>query len=230
MKNIRLSLRRAVAWLGIVLFVTGMGGAAHGQSKNPADIDPLADEILSHVEKRYASSAFSARFTIESTLKAMQVTDTASGRLMVKYPGKMRWEYEKPEPMLFITDGKTLWMYQPEARQVTVGKADEVLGGSQGASFLSDMPLLRRQFKIELDPSGSDKTARLKLTPRENTFDIASIILTISRTTYDVVEVLTVNLYGDTTRILFHDIAFQQNLPDALFEFKIPEGVDVLQF
>jgi len=230
MKTIRLSLGRALVWLGIVFLVTATGGAVYGQSQDSGAIDPLADEILTHVEKRYASSAFAARFTIESTLKAMQVTDTASGRLMVKYPGKMRWEYEKPEPMLFITDGKTLWMYQPEARQVTVGQAAEVLGGSQGASFLSDMRLLRRQFKIELDPSGSDKTARLKLTPRENTFDIASIILTISRASYDVVEVLTVNLYGDTTRIMFHDITFQKNLPDALFEFKIPEGVDVLQF
>jgi outer membrane lipoprotein carrier protein len=230
MKTIRLGLCRAVVWFGIVLLVTFMAGAVYAQTEGAADIDPLVDEILTHVEKRYTSSAFSARFTIESTLKAMQVTDTASGRLLVKYPGKMRWEYEKPDPMLFITDGKTLWMYQPQERQVTVGKADEVLGGSQGASFLSDMRLLRRQFRIELDPSGSDATARLKLTPRKNTFDIASITLTISRATYDVVEVLTVNLYDDTTRIMFHDIAFQQNLPDALFEFKIPEGVDVLQF
>ena len=230
MKITRLSLCRAVVWLGIVLLTTSMGGAVYGQSERPADIDPLADEILNHVEEHYTRSAFTARFTIESTLKAMQVTDTASGRLLVKYPGKMRWEYEKPEPMLFITDGKTLWMYQPEARQVTVGKADEVLGGSQGASFLSDMRLLRQQFRIELEPSGSDRTARLKLIPRENTFDIASITLTISRATYDVVEVLTVNLYDDTTRIMFHDIKFEQNFPDELFHFEIPKGVEVLEF
>ena len=230
MKITRLSLYRAVVWLGIVLLTTSMGGAVYGQSEKPADIDPLAGEILNHVEKRYTRSAFTARFTIESTLKAMQVTDTASGRLLVKYPGKMRWEYETPEPMLFITDGETLWMYQPQARQVTVGKADEVLGGSQGASFLSDMRLLRRQFRIELDPSGSDATARLKLIPRENTFDIASITLTISRASYEVVEVLTVNLYDDTTRIMFHDIKFEQNLPDDLFQFEIPKGVEVLEF
>ena len=230
MKTIRFCLRRVVLWFGIVFLATSMGSHVCAQTEGLADIDPLADEILTHLEDRYASSAFSARFTIESTLKAMQVTDTATGRLLVKYPGKMRWEYETPDPMLFVTDGETLWMYQPQEHQVTVGKADEVLGGSQGASFLSDIRLLRRQFRIELDPSGSDGTARLKLTPRENTFDIASITLRISRATYDVMEVLTVNQYDDTTRIMFHDIAFQQNLPDTLFEFEIPEGVDVLQF
>jgi outer membrane lipoprotein carrier protein len=203
---------------------------AVGQTGEPPDMDPLVDEILSGVEKRYASSAFSARFDIESTLKAMQVTDTAAGRLLVKYPGKMRWEYEEPDPILFVTDGATLWMYQPQERQVTVGRAAEVLGGSQGASFLSDVRLLRRQFKIELDPNGSDELARLKLTPREETFDIAFITLTVARATHDVIEVLTTNQYDDTTRIVFRDIAFEQSFPDALFHFDIPEGVDVLQF
>lgn len=228
--NIRLGLRRAALWLGIASLLMSVGGMAVAQTTGAADIDPLVDEILTRVEERYASSAFSARFDIESTLKAMQVTDTASGRLLVKYPGKMRWEYEKPDPMLFVTDGETLWMYQPRDRQVTVGKADEVLGGSQGASFLSDIRLLRQQFRIELDPSGSDTHARLKLTPRENAYDIASITMTISRATDEVVEVLTVNQYEDATRIVFRDIAFQQSFPDDLFYFKIPEGVDVLQF
>lgn len=217
-------------WLGCIVLLMAMVVSTVAQASEGTDIDPLVDQVLSGVEARYASSAFSARFDIESTLKAMQVTDTAAGRLMVKYPGKMRWEYEQPDPMLFVTDGVTLWMYQPQERQVTVGKADEVLGGSQGASFLSDVRLLRQEFQIDLDPNGSDTLARLKLTPREGAFDIASIIMTIDRATSDVVEVLTTNQYDDTTRIVFHDIAFQQTFPDSLFHFDIPEGTDVLEF
>ena len=106
----------------------------------------------------------------------------------------------------------------------------KVLGGSQGASFLSDIRLLRQQFQIALDPSGSDEQVRLKLTPRGEAFDIAFIIMTIDRATHDVVEVMTVNLYEDRTRIVFEDIAFQQTFPDELFRFEVPEGVDVLQF
>lgn len=216
--------------LGLFLLLAALGGMGYAQSDPATDLDPLVAQILDAVEERYASSAFEARFKIASTLTAMQVTDTASGRLLVKYPGKMRWEYEEPDPMLFVTDGATLWMYQPKERQVTVGAADEVLGGSQGASFLSDIRLLRQQFQIALDPSGSDEQVRLKLTPRGEAFDIAFIIMTIDRATHDVVEVLTVNLYEDRTRIVFEDIAFQQTFPDELFRFEVPEGVDVLQF
>ena len=221
---------RSIWALGCVVLLLAMVTITAAQASEATAIDPLVDQVLTGVEKRYASSAFAARFEIESTLKAMQVTDTASGRLMVKYPGKMRWEYDQPDPMLFVTDGVTLWMYQPQEQQVTLGKADEVLGGSQGASFLSDVRLLRQQFQIDLDPNGSSVLARLKLTPRGEAFDIVSITLTIDRTTHDVIEVLTVNQYDDTTRIVFHDIAFQQTFPDSLFEFEIPEGADVLQF
>lgn len=216
--------------LGCILLCMSMAVIVGAQTREASDIDPLVDQILTGVEKRYASSAFSARFDIESTLKAMQVTDTAAGRLMVKYPGKMRWEYEQPDPMLFVTDGVTLWMYQPQERQVRVGKTDEVLGGSQGASFLSDVRLLRKQFQIDLVPNGSNEHVRLKLTPREGAFDIAFITITISRATHDVVEVVTTNQSDDTTRVIFREIVFQQVFPDTLFEFEIPEGTDVLQF
>lgn len=225
-----LFLLRKIFLGGVILMCMVITGVAVAQDENEAPLDPLVDQVLSGVENRYASSAFSARFTIESTLTAMQVTDTATGRLLVKYPGKMRWEYEQPDPMLFVTDGETLWMYQPQERQVTVGQAAEVLGGSQGASFLSDVRLLRKQFRIELDPNGSQELARLKLTPREEAFDIASITMTIVRATHDIIEVVTTNVYGDTTRIVFHDIAFQQSFADELFRFEIPEGTDVLQF
>jgi outer membrane lipoprotein carrier protein len=72
------------------------------------------DEILNRVENRYAVAGFSARFEQVSTIPAMDITETASGRIFVKRPGMMRWEYEKPDLQTVITDGKTLWIYRPE--------------------------------------------------------------------------------------------------------------------
>ena len=193
-------------------------------------LDPLVADILDQVEARYTRAGFSARFHLTSTLKAMQVTDEASGQLFVKYPGKMRWVYEMPSPMLFITDGDSLWMYQPDENQVTVGMASEVLGGQEGASFLSDIRLLRRAFHISLDPGGDTDTVRLKLLPAEETRDIAEVYLKIRRETHDIVEVVTNNLYGDQTRIQLTDFDYDTILPERLFHFDIPPGTDVLQF
>ncbi len=193
-------------------------------------LDPLVEEILDQVEARYTRAGFSARFHLTSTLKAMQVTDEASGQLFVKYPGKMRWVYETPSPMLFITDGESLWMYQPDENQVTVGLASEVLGGQEGASFLSDIRLLRKAFRISLDPGGGEDIVRLKLVPLSEAQDIAEVYLRIQRDTHDIVEVITTNLYGDQTRIALTGFDYGAVLPDRLFSFDIPPGTDVLQF
>ncbi len=194
------------------------------------DMDPLVAQILDRVEARYTRAAFTARFHLTSTLKAMQITDEAAGRLSVKYPGQMRWAYETPSPMLFVTDGESLWMYQPEENQVTVGLASEVLGGQEGASFLSDIRLLRQAFRISLDPGGGEEIIRLKLLPQSEARDIAEIYLKIRRDTHEIIEVITHNLYGDQTRIQLTDFDFRAVLPDHLFRFDIPPGTDVLQF
>ena len=34
-------------------------------------------------------------------------------------PGKMRWEYEKPEKNLFLVDGKYVWFYAPADHTAT---------------------------------------------------------------------------------------------------------------
>jgi outer membrane lipoprotein-sorting protein len=51
----------------------------------------------------------------------------------------------------------------------------------------------------------------------------------VSRQTFNVLQVTTQNFYGDETRIDLVNSAFDVDLEDSLFSFKIPEGVDVLQ-
>lgn len=220
----RVPIVRVLGAFALILLVGVLSAAAQ------EEMDPLVAEILDQVEARYTRAGFSARFHLTSTLKAMDVTDEAAGQLFVKYPGKMRWVYETPSPMLFITDGDSLWMYQPDENQVTVGLASEVLGGQEGASFLSDIRLLRKAFRISLDPGGEAGIVRLKLLPAEEANDIAEVYLKIRRDTHVIVEVITNNLYGDQTRIALTNFDFGAVLPDRLFRFDIPPGTDVLQF
>src|SRR5512139_1321965 len=100
---------------------------------------PPLDYILKEVEKRYTATQFAADFLQESTIKAMEITDFASGRLYVRYPGMMRWEYEKPERQVIITDGQKLWIYRPQDNLVMVGGAPVFFRDGKGASFLSDI-------------------------------------------------------------------------------------------
>ncbi|MBI9084681.1 MAG: outer membrane lipoprotein carrier protein LolA [Desulfobacterales bacterium] len=191
--------------------------------------DPPLDRILDGIEQRYAPAGFSARFTQTATLKAMDITDTASGTIRVKRPGKMRWAYETPEPQLIVTDGQMLWIYRPEDNQVMVGAAPEFFGGGKGAGFLSDMKQMREDFDIAMAPPESDDRFRLKLVPRRQGLGVAQIYVGVSKKAFDVEQILTVNAYGDETRITLSDIAFENTMADSDFVFAIPEDAEILQ-
>jgi outer membrane lipoprotein carrier protein len=184
------------------------------------------------VETQYANSKFSADFIQKSTLKAMDITDMANGKVYIKYPGMMRWEYEKPDQQIIITDADKLWIYRPADNQVMTGKAPTFFRDGKGASFLSNIRVIRKKFDISLEqspPEESDLFYHLKLIPREKTLDISEIRLLVSQKTFNVLQVITLNFYGDETRIDLLNFAFRDDLDDSLFSFEIPKGVDVIQ-
>ena len=194
-----------------------------------ADTDGTIDTIIAGVEARYNVPGFTADFDQESILKAMAVTDTASGRLMVRQPGKMRWEYLVPDPQTIITDGSDLWVYRPEDNQVLVGKAPSFFGEGKGAGFLSDIKTIRNSFRISLEPADEPTLYRLKLVPNRSSVDFMEVRLDISKKRFDLVRIVTFNVYGDETRIDLKNVDFNNPPPEALFRFDVPEGADVVQ-
>jgi len=196
------------------------------QSSGSANL--TLDEIIDRVEARYAAPGFSAIFLQTSTLKAMEITDRASGRIFVKRPGMMRWEYEKPDLQTIVTDGRRLWIYRPEDNQVMIGKAPVFFGDGKGAGFLADIQQIRRQFYITLENKLIEGNYRLKLFPITKTFDLSVVYLSISTKMFDVVRIVTYNSYGDKTRIDLRSVRLEQTLDDNLFTFQIPAGVEVL--
>ena len=194
-----------------------------------ADSDLPLEQILDRMEKHYTGNNFRAEFVQESTVQAMEITDFASGKIFVRYPGKMRWEYEKPERQVIITDGFKLWIYRPADNQVMIGSAPAFFSDGKGASFLSDITLVRKKFTISLGESKDDFFYELKLKPLEKTLDVTDIRLSVTKNTFTVIRVVTYNSYGDENRIEFLNHEFKADLKDSLFSFEAPEGTDVLQ-
>jgi outer membrane lipoprotein carrier protein len=215
----RLMRRLSILAAGCLLLTAAMSAAAAERS---------VDEILAGVEARYKGPGFSARFFQESTLKAMDITDTAEGTILIKRPDMMRWEYEKPDRQLIVTDGDVLWIYRPEDRQVMIGDAPEYFGGGKGAGFLSDIRSVRENFVVVPGESVAAHHV-LKLLPKEDKYNVESIRLFIARDRFEIVRVVTENRFGDETRLTFSDLTFGLDPKESLFRFEVPAGTDVLQ-
>jgi len=192
-----------------------------------AETPLTADDVITKIENRYSVPGFSARFIQESTLKAMDITDVATGKMFVKRPGMMRWEYEKPEKQVVITDGENLWIYRPGDNQVMVGKAPEFFGTGKGATFLSDIRIIRRNFYVSIIKD-KDGYILLDLLPKQKKADVARIYISISKKDYEISRIGINNSYGDETVIDLIESQFVTS-PDSAFSFKIPKGAEVIK-
>ena len=213
----------------IMLAVIGMTlGVRSGMAADPAKLQDV-NAILDRVEARYMAAGFSARFSQISTIKAMEITDTASGKLFVKRPGKMRWEYETPEPQIIVTDSRMLWVYRPQDHQVMIGDAPVFFGDGRGAGFLADMNQIREGFEIIHLTDAAARDYILRLIPKKPIAEVADILLAVDRDTFELKQIITTNAYGDETRIELNDLDLNRTPDDSLFTFEVPEGAEVLQ-
>lgn len=219
----------ALIMLCAALMATALPQTIVAAADNDADNQlAMLQEILDGIDKRYSGPGFTATFFQESTLKALGITDTANGRLTVKRPDKMQWIYDSPESQTLITDGRHLWIYRPADNQVMVGTAPAFFKDGKGASFLTNTRRVREQFHVSLIASEKPETRRLQLIPRKPQADIARILVGVTKRSHEVTDIVTINTQGDETRITLSDIVFRDNLPDSLFEFTIPEGVNII--
>jgi outer membrane lipoprotein carrier protein len=109
------------------------------------------------------------------------------------------------------------------------GSAPDFFRDGRGASFLSDIKLIRNKFDITLLTSEKNLFFELKLIPLEKNMDVADIRLSVSKDSFTVARVVTYNFYRDETRIELLNSKFNVEMGDDLFSFEIPEGVDVLK-
>jgi outer membrane lipoprotein carrier protein len=219
------SIARLTLWLSLFIAVPASAAAQSPEGSGAAELK----QIIARVEARYEITGFTADFHQVSTVKAMAISDEAFGRIYVRKPGMMRWEYEKPEPQVIITNGNRLWIYRPQDNQVMVGRAPAFFAGGKGAGFLADIKVLRRKFNVSLVASDQPGFDLLKLVPIEKTIDVSEIFLYVSKENDKIYRVATVNPYGDQTTIDFTNARFDQVPDAALFSFTVPEGTDVIE-
>ncbi|MBF0209988.1 MAG: outer membrane lipoprotein carrier protein LolA [Desulfamplus sp.] len=184
------------------------------------------ERALAAIEQRYSGKEFSATYEQTSILKALDVTEVASGRVFFSHPGKMRWEYSSPEVHQIISDGVNLWIYKPDEKQVSKGSAANFFKEGAGGAFLSDISTMRKNYNITIN-GADDSMVEMTMIPIKKNPDISSITVTVAKPDYNIKKIVTFNSYGDATELLFSNINFI-DLDESMFEFSIPNGVDII--
>ena len=186
-----------------------------------------ADE-LEAIQKHYDSVyTFRAHFIQHAYIKLMDQTQESSGIVAVKKPGKMRWTYNAPDPQILVSNSQTLWLYIPEENQVTKAMVDDIYTTNTPALFLSGKGKLTDTFRVSKINRDSGILS-VFLMPKLGNQDLKQLTLLVDDKNYQIVGSRVYDRLGNKTEILFSAIEVNVKLPDSLFEFEVPEGVDLL--
>jgi outer membrane lipoprotein carrier protein len=189
---------------------------------------PSVSDVVDRVQKRFdATSDFTATVQQELVVTSAGRTLDAHGTVAFKRPGKMRWILQNDEPQVIVADGETLWFYQPEEHQVLRSPFETAFRSSTPISFLTGVGRIRDDFDVVIDESEEGKV-HLALLPRRQGGEVGRLRLTAETGNYDIVAAEVVDPLGNITRLRFSDLKRNVGLDDSLFEFEVPEGVDVI--
>jgi outer membrane lipoprotein carrier protein len=222
-----LRARHAVAALLVV------AAAATYRSAIPiAAADQTAAELAAALQRKYdAIKDFSADFTHTYEGSVLRKKITERGHLVVKKPGKMRWDYSTPEPKQFVSDGVRMYSYIPQDKQVIVASVPPENEAATPALFLAGKGSLTRDFTASLvdAPAGMPAGSRaLKLVPKVRQAEYDSLVLVAEPTTLAIRGLVTVDTQGGTSSFSFTNLQENTGVTDKAFAFKIPRGVDVI--
>ena len=190
-----------------------------------------ADVLLEKVQKHYEGlQDYTADFVQTYTRVALSRTSESRGKLMLKKPGMMRWEYEKPDKKLWIADGQQLFVYDPEFEQVVIDKNFETARLSDSISFLWGEGKLKDTFTAKLGDGkevGAPKDMPvLELTPKRDA-TYAKLVVVLDPKTGHVVESIIFETSGNKNHFKFKNLKINAGLKKELFTFTPPPGVDI---
>jgi outer membrane lipoprotein carrier protein len=179
--------------------------------------------ILKRVEEHY-NRAKTLKVTFHETYTANgRARKMESGELFLRKPGKMRWDYREPLGKLFISDGKTLYLYTPASKRAEKMKLKETDDLRAPLAFLLGKLNFERDFRnFSMKQTGSDF---------EITAEAASDKLPYRQVHFVVTpefQIKRLDVIGQDASVLaFHFANETMNPPleDRIFRFKLPPGV-----
>jgi len=189
------------------------------------------EQLTAKMQETYDKTQdIKATFVQELTIQSIRKTEREEGAVYFKNPGRMYWEYTRPKSKKLVVNPQKAWLYVPEDHVVYVQSAEALYQSKVILRFLSGVGKLREDFEIKYAaPQVTDKEGHhlLVLTPKQAGMGIDRLHLTVDRKSFQILQCSFSDAFGNLTRILFQNIRINNQLPESLFYFKPPRGVEI---
>lgn len=166
----------------------------------------------------------SAEFQQKLTDETGALLEESSGTMILARPDRFRWRYSEPYEQVIVGDGRAVWIYDADLKQVTVRPMGPAMAGSP-ALLLSSSQRLDELFEVA-EIGTRDAMDWVELKPRER--DVAFNTIEVGMTDGKLSAMRLRDNFGQVTELRFSALDSTAIERDDVFEFVPPAGTDVV--
>ncbi len=185
----------------------------------------FAHDAQSLIELLNPIQSLQANFTqtiLDNQGKAIQRSE---GKVSLQRPGQFRWEVVSPIPQTIVANTTRMWIYDPDLQQVVIRPIVKTVGQTPPFLLTNISQELSKDFNVQAMPS-PDGWKWFKLTPKDKSGMFENVQLGFLNRSLK--EMRMRDSLGHSTVIEFKQVKENILLSKSVFDFKLPNDVDVI--
>jgi outer membrane lipoprotein carrier protein len=201
----------------------------HSAGAVTAGLQDSPQQVASALQAKYDSIRdFTADFSQQYESGILRKKLVERGKVQVKKPGRMRWDYTAPDKKVFVSDGTNIYLWVPADNQVTKSVVPRQDEATTALLFLVGKGNLTRDFTVSFVDKAPPDTFGLRLEPKLPDRDYDWLQLGLDRKSLQIRTLAAGDRQGGQSTFTFTNFKENVGLADKTFEFKIPRGADVI--
>ncbi len=176
----------------------------------------------------FLNKAKTIKADFSQTIISGKKTRTTNGVMEISRPNKFRWEYTQDQ-QLIVSDAKQIYLYDKPLQQVTIKQLGQSIDKSP-AAVLAGATNINNLYNVTDSSSAQDGLKWVQIVPRsKNDNNGFQIVMMGFDKQNQLNKMQFTDSFGNRTSLVFSNVETGVSIPQSDYQFKVPNGVDVLQ-
>jgi outer membrane lipoprotein carrier protein len=152
-----------------------------------------------------------------------ELLQETNGTVQLAHPGRFRWETAPPYAQLVVSDGTTVWQYDPDLAQVVVRPLDRRADQVPSMLLGGEIEAVEKEYAISeaKDDAGAE---RFELLPRAEGSPFSKLAVQFRDGQLERLEIT--DGLAQRTEVSFDGVKALERVDEERFRFTAPAGVD----
>lgn len=187
-----------------------------------SETDESKESLIQLLE---STQSFQANFVQKTYKETSADVEESEGYFWLQKPLKFNWSVSLPFEQQVISDGETLWVYDPDLEQATYQSLNNDLQRTPAFILTQPRESIGEQYRVIEAKNQSPRV--FKLLPYDEEAVFSELLLIFIDDVIAGIQII--DSLGQETVVDFTDVLVNTELASDLFEFNPPPGTDLFE-